>query len=67
MQSHALLQGIFLTQGLNLCLLCLPHWQVGSLPQAPCRKPAYSHQGILFSHLKKEEGTSVTQGNMDGI
>ena len=24
--SHALLQGIFLTQGSNLCLLCLLHW-----------------------------------------
>ena len=31
----ALLQGIFLTQGLNSCLLCLLHWQVGSLPLAP--------------------------------
>ena len=30
--SHALLQGIFLTQGLNLYLLHLLHWQVGSLP-----------------------------------
>ena len=29
---HALLQGIFLTQGLNLCLLCLLDWQAGSLP-----------------------------------
>ena len=29
MGCHFLLQGIFLTQGLNLCLL---HWQVGSLP-----------------------------------
>ena len=29
---HALLQGIFLTQGLNLGLLCLQHWQVDSLP-----------------------------------
>ena len=28
----ALLQGIFLTQGSNLCLLCLLDWQVGSLP-----------------------------------
>ena len=27
---HALLQGIFLTQGLKLCLLCLLHWQAGS-------------------------------------
>ena len=24
---HALLQGIFLTQGLNFSLLCLLHWQ----------------------------------------
>ena len=29
---YALLQGIFLTQGSNLCLLCLLHWQVCSLP-----------------------------------
>ena len=28
---HALLQGISLTQRGNLCLLCLQHWQVGSL------------------------------------
>ena len=30
--SHFLLQGIFLTQGLNPCLLWLLHWQVNSLP-----------------------------------
>ena len=29
---HDLLQGIFPTQGSNLCLSCLLHWQVGSLP-----------------------------------
>ena len=29
---HALLQGIFPTQGLNLHLLCVLHWQVGLLP-----------------------------------
>ena len=28
---HALLQGIFPTQGSNPCLLCLLHWQEGSL------------------------------------
>ena len=28
---HALLQGIFPTQGLNPCILCLLHWQVGFL------------------------------------
>ena len=32
---HFLLQGIFLTQGSNLCLLHLLHWQVASLPLAP--------------------------------
>ena len=40
MGCHALLQGIFPTQGLNPCLLWLLHWQVGSLlllpPGNPC-------------------------------
>ena len=31
---HALLQGIFLTRGSNPGLLCLLHWQAGSLPLA---------------------------------
>ena len=37
---HVLYQGIFPTQGLNPLLLCLLHWQVGSLPLAQLRKPA---------------------------
>ena len=36
---HALLQGIFLTQGSNSHLLHLLHWQAGSLPLAPPGKP----------------------------
>ena len=32
--SRTLLQGIFLTQGSNPCLLCLLHWQARSLPLA---------------------------------
>ena len=36
---HALLQGIFLTQGSNPHLLGLLHWQAGSLPPAPPGKP----------------------------
>ena len=32
---HALLQGIFPTQGSNPGLLRLLHWQVGSLPLVP--------------------------------
>ena len=30
-----LLQGIFQTQGLNPCLWCILHWQMGSSPLAP--------------------------------
>ena len=37
---HVLLQGIFLTQGLNPCLLHLLHWQLGSLSLAPPGKPS---------------------------
>ena len=37
---HALLQGILPTQGLNSHLLCLLHWQVGSLPRASLGKPS---------------------------
>ena len=38
--SHAFLQGIFPTQGSNLCLLSILRWQVGSLPPlAPSGKP----------------------------
>ena len=35
---HALLQGIFPTQGSNPHLLCLLHWQPGSLPLVPPEK-----------------------------
>ena len=36
---HALLQGIFLPQGLNPHLLCCLHWQVGSLLLKSSSKP----------------------------
>ena len=35
MDCHFLLQGIFPTQGSNLCLLHLLRWQVDALPLAP--------------------------------
>ena len=44
-RGHALLQGIFQTQGSNLCLLSLLHWQVGSLSLVSPRKPFKSGQG----------------------
>ena len=41
--AHALLQVIFLTQGLNPCLLHLLHWQADSLPlvSATLEAPSY--------------------------
>ena len=39
---HALLQGIFLTHGLNPCLRHLLYWQVDSLSRAPCFLPCLS-------------------------
>ena len=44
---HFLLQGIFPTQGWNLLLLHLLHWQAGSLPLAPPGKP-FGNTGVLF-------------------
>jgi len=40
MDCHALLQGIFPTQGSNSHLLCLLRWQAGSLPLTPPGKPS---------------------------
>ena len=47
---HLLLQGIFLTQGSNLCLL---HWQAGSLPLSHLGSPScgysiYKMQFVLY-------------------
>ena len=39
---HFLLHGIFLTQGWNLCLLRLLHWQLNSLPQSHLGSPSVS-------------------------
>ena len=38
---HFLLQGIFPTQVMNPCHLCFLHWQTGSLPSEPTRKPTF--------------------------
>ena len=46
---HALLQGIFLTQGLNPELLRLLRWQVGSLPLVPPKKPSKLSWWDLFT------------------
>ena len=47
----ALLQGIFLIQGLNLGLLSFLHWQVSSLPLAPPGKPIYLQTWGIFQKV----------------
>ena len=47
-----LLQGIFSTQGLNLHLFCLQHWQAGSLPLVPPGKS----DSLLLSKLNSFKG-----------
>ena len=44
---HFLLQEIFPTQGSKLGLLCLLHWQAGSLPLAPPGKWLSLNDGII--------------------
>ena len=45
-------RGVFPTQGLNLSLLCLLHWQAGSLPLAPPGKSAVSSMYYHISPLE---------------
>ena len=49
---HALLQGIFLTQGWNSHLLSLLHWQMGSLPLGLPGKPIT--QGLRHISQRRE-------------
>ena len=50
---HALLQGIFLTQELNPCLLRLLHWQASSLSLVPPGKHSFQkiQNSTMFHHL----------------
>ena len=43
---HVLLQGIFLTQGSNLCLLCLLYWQADS----PLSSPGMEYRIVNSRH-----------------
>ena len=49
MGCHFLLQGIFPTQGSNPSLLCLLHWQMGSLPLCHLGSPTVSGSLPKFS------------------
>ena len=58
---HSLLQGIFLTQGSKLGLLCFLPWQAGSLPASPPGKPKDSR-----GNIKREEVPGVVMYTMGG-
>ena len=55
---HALLQGIFPTQGLNLSLLHLLHRQAGSLPLVPPEKPNTGLVFVRYTHLSDKGSLS---------
>ena len=42
---------ILLTQGLNLSLLCLLHWQMGSLPLGPPGKPEFVLNDLYYVEI----------------
>ena len=51
--------GIFPIQGLNPCLLCLLHWQLGSLPQVLPGKPRASLVAHIVKNLPAMQETQV--------
>ena len=53
---HFLLQGIFQTQGSNPRLLRLPHWQAGSLTQAPPAKPLLTLVDVRIQAKRRTPG-----------
>ena len=64
------LQGIFPTQGSNLSLICLLHWQTGSLPLAPPESPQFTPCNHLIKNcslLYLESGLAVWLPLADGM
>ena len=61
MGCHFLLQGIFLTQKSNLCLLRLLHRQAGSLPLGPPGKPPRFKGEVTQLQLQFEKITPTME------
>ena len=57
MACHAILQGIFPTQGSNSFFLCLLHWQLGSLQLVAPRKPQIT--GLLLNFENASVSTAL--------
>ena len=61
-----LLQVIFLSQGLNLGLFCLLHWQAGSLPLGPPGEPLCCAQSLSPVRLCYPMGCSPPGSSVPG-
>ena len=72
MGCYFLLQGIFLTQGSNSCLLCLLHWQMDSLPLHHLGSPKVTidQQLSLSKHIHPHTPSALllytVNGNSNG-
>ena len=67
MGCHFLLQGIFPTQGSNLRLLCLLHWQAASLPLVPPGKPfslCAKHVGVSQVYPDAPRGDTASRADL---
>ena len=80
MGCHFLLQGIFLTQGLNSCLHHFLNWQIYSLPPSHLESPKYYKyneilhiseilhiQWNIIKHLKWRKSSTETWMNLRNI
>ena len=61
---HALLQDIFLTQESNLHLLCLLHWQEGSLRLVPPKKPTSMQKENANNHKREIDSDTIVVGTL---
>ena len=64
MGCHFLLQEIFLTQGLNACLLHLLHWQLNSLPDEPPGKLTFTEH-LLYPGYSCFPGLNSNPNNLN--
>ena len=61
---YALLQDIFLVQESNLRLLCLLHWQEGSLLLVPPEKPTSMHKANANNHKRELDCDTIVVGTL---
>ena len=61
-----LLQGILLSQGSNLRLLHLLHWQAGSLPLMPPGQLPWTYSQVMQKSQEADRHKTVHRGSYNG-